>query len=466
MSKPEITSKLVKIVGEEHVSDDVADMIPYERDDQFPTVPAHRPDYVVRPETTEEIQQIVRIANENKIPIVPLASGINRKGLCIASHGGILLDMRRMTHIEIDPEMMTAKIGPGVNFTQLVVALNKYPHLRCLTPDAPATASVLANYMLRGIYPTSTRYGVDHLITMEIVLPNGEILDTGSAATPNSPGPYCGIVNGPDLTKLFQANVGTMGVVTEGRVRLYPMPEKINIRMIRFPNFESMIEPTRQYALQNLVAGVWTMTFAPLALELFMDTKNITEELFATLVFIEGTHDEVEEQKNKIVQIAEAAGGEDMDMPGFMEKEFLLDHRYMRSFIRGWRKGNLWGCSCYGPLKNVTKYYEASKEFCHKNDLDTLHFEALPMHPFHGELTYIDPCVMWDGGKPEEVERVRQLAKDIRTAFLDIGIYGFFRPFPGTVDSQELGMYGEIWRQIKRLIDPNNIMNPGKPPLP
>ena len=72
---------------------------------------------------------------------------------------------------------------------------------------------------------------------------------------------------------------------------------------------------------------------------------------------------------------------------------------------------------------------------------------------------------MWDGGDPEQVKQARQLAADIRAAFLDIGIYGFFRPFPGTVNSHELGQYGEIWRQIKRLIDPNNIMNPGKPPL-
>ena len=127
--------------------------------------------------------------------------------------------------------------------------------------------------------------------------------------------------------------------------------------------------------------------------------------------------------------------------------------------------GNLWGCSVYTPLKNVPKYYEVSKKLCKKNKLEALHFEAMPVHPFQGQLTYIDPCVMWDGGNPEEVKRVRQLSADIRKAFLDIGIYGFFRPFPGTVNSEELGMYGEIWRKIKRLIDPNNIMNPGKPPL-
>jgi len=460
-----IELELAKIVGKEHVSSDIVDLVAHERDDQFFLVAPHLPDFVVRPETKAQIQAILRFANEHKIPIVPYGGGINRKGLCIASEGGIILDLRRMTKIEIDEDMMTAKVGPGVNFAQLVIELNKFPRLRCLSPDAPATASVLANYMLRGIYPTSTRYGVDHLITMEIVLPNGEVLDTGSAATPNSPAPYCNIVNGPDLTKLFQANVGTMGVVTEGRVRLYPMPNTIEPLMIRFPNFESMMEPAKQYALQDLVAGVWVMTFAPIALELFMNIKGVDEEMFACLCFVEGTSEEVAEQKSQVLQIAEAAGGENFDLPKFMKEEFVLDHKYMRTFIRGWRMGNLWGTSCYGPLTNVPKYYEISKKLCKKNKLEALHFEAMPVHPFQGQLTYVDPCVMWDGGNPDEVKRVRQLSADIRAAFLDIGIYGFFRPFPGTVNSEELGMYGEIWRKIKRLIDPNNIMNPGKPPL-
>ncbi len=463
--KTEIASKLSDIVGKENISIDVVDLIAHERDDQFPFIPPHRPDYVVRPATKEQIQEILRLANQHKLPVVPYAAGINRKGLCIASHGGILLDLRRMRKIEIDEEMMVAKIGPSVNFAELVIELNKYPHLRCLTPDAPATASVLANYLLRGIYPTATRYGIDHLITMEIVLPNGDILDTGSAATPNSAGPYCGIVNGPDLTKLFQANVGTMGVVTEGRIRLYPMPNRIEPLFMRFPNLKSMMEPAKQYALQNLVAGIWVMTFDPIAMETFMQVK-MDEELFAALIFLEGTTKEVKKHKQQVIQIAEKVGGENMVLPSMIMKEFVLDHRYMRSFIRGWRKGNLWGCSCYGPLKNVPDYYEASKKLCEKNDLNALHFEALPVHPFHGQLTYVDPCVMWDGGNLDEVERVRQLSEDIRKAFLDIGIYGFFRAFPGTVNSLELGKYGEIWRNIKELIDPNNIMNPGKPPLP
>jgi FAD/FMN-containing dehydrogenases len=85
-----IERELVQILEEENVSSDVGDLIPFERDDQFALVPPHRPDIVVRPSTREEVQEILKLANRHKVPVVPLASGINRKGLCIASKGGIL----------------------------------------------------------------------------------------------------------------------------------------------------------------------------------------------------------------------------------------------------------------------------------------------------------------------------------------------------------------------------------------
>ncbi|MHA1325362.1 MAG: FAD-binding oxidoreductase [Candidatus Helarchaeota archaeon] len=460
----DLLAKLVAIVGEEYVSNDPADLIPYERDDQFPFVPPHRPDFIVRPQSKEEIQAILRLANAAKIPIVPFASGINRKGLCMATPGGILLDLRRMTRIEIDPEMMVAKVEPGVNFAQLVVALKKYPHLRCLTPDAPATASVLANYMLRGIYAMATRYGIDHLISLEVVLPNGEILDTSSTSISNL-GPYCNIVNGPDLTKLFQANVGTMGVATEGRIRLYPMPDVIRFLIIQFPTFKNLLPPTFEYTFRNLVEGVWIWTFTKDAFDTIMQLKSPHPEWFALGIYIAGTQEEVTLQRNEVLRIAQEHHGELFTIPPDFEQEFILDHRYMRGDVRGWRKGNLYGCSCYGSFKRLEQYYLIGKKLCEKHGFEGYHFEALPVRPFHGQLTYIDPCVLWDGGDPEQVDSIRQLHRDLKAALLQIGIYGFFRPFPAVVDSYKLGMYGELWRALKRLIDPNNIMNPGKPPL-
>lgn len=458
-----IEKELLGIVGD-RVSSDVADLIPFERDDQCPIVPPHMPDYVVQPATKEEVQDIMRLANENKIPVVPLSAGINRKGLCIASKGGILLDLRRMNRIiDVDEEMMTATIEPGATFVQLVEAL-KGTGLRAITPDAPATVSVLANYMLRGIYGSATRYGIDHLLTIEVVLPNGDVLDTGSTATPNGI-PYSGIVNGPDFCKLFQGSPGNLGVITKARIKVYPMPEEIKVKFAMYKSMDAMVEPTIRFAKEDLVAGMWAMTFSPNIMKLMMPDSPLgmkgDEDFFAMVLFLEGSADRVAADEKAIKKILKSTGGMFMPMPSDV---MVKDHICMRSAVGGWRAGNLYGCSFYGVMKLVPEYYRVCKEVCKKYDLEGLHYEAMPVAPFNGQLTYNDPCIFWDASDPDQVERMVKLNKELIERLLDVGIYGWFRAFPGVVDASVLGKYGEFWRDIKQFIDPNSIMNPGKPP--
>ncbi len=462
-----IEKQLINIVGREHVSSDLADLVPYERDDQFALIPPHRPDFVVRPSTKEEIQAIVRLANRNRTPVVPFVAGINRKGLCIPTKGGILLDLRRMNRIlEVNEEMMTATVEPGVSFGQLVQEVRK-TNLRVITPWAPSTASVLANYMLRGIYGPATRYGTDHLITIEVVLPNGDVLQTGSANTPNAM-PYCGIVYGPDLCKLFQANPGTFGVLTKGTIRLYPMPEVIKPLMTVHPNYEAMIEPAIKMAKKDLVAACWTMMFTRKALRTLTDGRiEFPEENFYTMwLYIEGNAEQAEADEKAVRKLIDESGGTVLPMvPPMDEEEMIKDHLWERTTVRGWKKGSLYGCSFYGVMKLVPRYYEASHKISLKYGFDEFHYEGVPVAPFHGQLAYNDPCILWDSGNPDEVKRIRKLHRELMKALLDIGIYGWFRPFPGVVDATKLGEYGELWRKIKKLIDPKNIMNPGKPPF-
>jgi FAD/FMN-containing dehydrogenase len=463
-----IEKQLSDIVGPNRVSWDIADLIPFERDDQCPIVPPHLPDYVVQPTTREEIQDILRLANRERIPVVPLSAGINRKGLCIPSKGGILLDLRRMNRIsDIDEDMMTATIEPGVTFVQLVEAL-RGTGLRAITPDAPATVSVLANYMLRGIYGSATRYGIDHLLTIEVVLPNGDVLETGSAATPNGI-PYCGIVNGPDFCKIFQGSPGNLGVITEARIRLYPMPEEIRVKIAMYPTMESMVDPAIQFAKEDLVAGMWAMSFSPKIIPMIMgllmpDTSfgiPSTRDFFGMVLFLEGSKVRVDADEKTIKKILKSTGGRLMPISS---DTMVKDHLCMRSAVIGWRAGNLYGCSFYGMMKLVPQYYKVCSEVCKKYDLGALHYEAMPVSPFHGQLTYNDPCIFWDASDPDQVERMVKLNRELIKRLLDVGIYGWFRAFPGVVDASVLGKYGEFWRDIKRFIDPNNIMNPGKPP--
>ncbi len=473
-----IEKLLIDIVGQEHVSSDVSDLVAYERDDQFFLIPPHRPDVVVRPSTKEEIQAILRLANKYRVPVVPLASGINRKGLCIPSKGGIMLDLRRMNRIlEINEEMMTATIEPAVSFGQLVNEVRK-TGLRVITPWAPSTASVLANYMLRGIYGPATRYGTDHLISIEVVLPNGDLLQTGSLNTPTTnPKPYCNIVNGPDLCKLFQANPGTFGVLTKGTIRLYPMPEVMKPFMVAYPNYESMVKPAIELTIKDVVEACWTMTFTPSSLRTLTKGSHLesvsvqlaeamgSEDFLTMWLYVAGERERAEKDEEIMRKIVAESGGTILPLPPESEEEMIKDEIWERTSVRGWKKGNLYGCSFYGVMKLAPTYYRVCRKLSFKYGFDEFHYEAVPVAPFHGQLSYNDPCILWDAGDPEQVRKMKKLHREIMKALLRTGIYGWFRPFPGVVDASELGKYGELWIAVKKLIDPNNIMNPGKPPL-
>ena len=214
----ETVSKLVNelqaIVGEGNATDDLAICTSYSRDQHWHFVPAKNPAYVVRPGTKEEVRSVLMLANKHKIPVIPYSTGINVRGLTIPVHdGSILLDLSRMNRIlEINPEMKTATVEPGVTFGMLLEQTRKHK-LRPAFPDAPLTVSVLANYYLRGIYQTSATDGHDHTISYEMILPNGEILKTGSRAL--SEMPYFRYGVGPDFAGMFCAHPGTCGVVTE-----------------------------------------------------------------------------------------------------------------------------------------------------------------------------------------------------------------------------------------------------------
>ena len=143
----------------------------------------------------------------------------------------------------------------------------------------------------------------------------------------------------------------------------------------------------------------------------------------------------------------------------------IKDQIWERTSVSGWKGGNMYGCSFYGVMKLATRYYEATRKISERHGFDAFHYESVPVAPFHGQLTYNDPCIFWNGSNTEEIKEIKELHEEIKRSLIDIGIYGWFRPFPSVVDLSKLGRYGEMWKKIKGLIDPNSIMNPRKPPL-
>jgi len=216
---------LVEKLGEAWVTDDPVILIGYSRD-QGP-MPAQYPHLVAMPETTEDVTEVYRIANECEVDVIPMGTGLTTMGLHIPMYGGIIMDLRRMDEVlEVDGENCYMVIQPGVNYLVAQVEAQKVK-CRVLNPSTAATAGVISNHAFCNINTLASKYGfgIDNIIDMTMVMPDGTVLKTGPAAygavKAHVPGP------GPDMASLFRYAFGTLGTVTEMTLRIYPEAEHI-----------------------------------------------------------------------------------------------------------------------------------------------------------------------------------------------------------------------------------------------
>jgi glycolate oxidase len=213
--------KLQAIVGEAFVSAEAEERYLYSMDQG--TMPPAAPDAVVMPKTTDEVSQIVRLANEFKVPLVPMGGGLVLSGLTRALKGGVVVDMKRMdTIVEINPASRYAVVEAGVSQGGLKAHLAKHhPGLKHSMPDAPPAATIAGNVCIHGSGHLSVLGGFhsDMLTGMEVVLPTGEVVCTGSCSV--SP-QWFARAPLPDLSGLFLGWSGTTGIITRLGIRLYP----------------------------------------------------------------------------------------------------------------------------------------------------------------------------------------------------------------------------------------------------
>jgi FAD/FMN-containing dehydrogenase len=228
-NKPEDVARakemLAEALGEAWVTDDPVILIGYSRD-QGP-LPSQYPHLVVMPETTEDVAEVYRIANECEVDVIPMGTGLNTMGLHIPMYGGIIMDLRRMDEVlKVDGENCYMVIQPGVNYLVAQVEAQKVK-CRVLNPSTAATAGVISNHAFCNINTLASKYGfgIDNIVDMTMVMPDGTVLKTGPAAygavKAHVPGP------GPDMASLFRYAFGTLGTVTEMTLRIYPEAEHI-----------------------------------------------------------------------------------------------------------------------------------------------------------------------------------------------------------------------------------------------
>ncbi|MCH2569916.1 MAG: FAD-binding protein [Planctomycetes bacterium] len=246
-----LSGELCKLLGEEAVLSSEDELLVYECDGYV--VEKNRPDLVVFPESTQQVSDIVRLCNENHVPFLPRGAGTSLAGGCLPVGGGVMISLTRMKRIlEVNLRDRYAIVEPGL------VNLHLSQHLRGTTyhyapdPSSQGSCTIGGNIATNSGGPHTLKYGVtvNHVLGMELVLPNGEIIQTGGISEDNP---------GYDITGVLVGSEGTFGICTQAIVRITRDPESCRTMLAVF---ESVDDAT------NTISDIIASGIIPAALEM------------------------------------------------------------------------------------------------------------------------------------------------------------------------------------------------------
>ena len=253
----EVVGKLVEIVGEKNVSTQTVDKITHSYD---ATQEQHLPDAIVYVSSAQEVSQIVKLANQMKVPVIPRGAGSGFTGGTLPTQGGIVMVLSRMDKIlDIDIENLTAEVEPGVITAVLQRQVEKKGLFYPPDPASKEFSTLGGNVAECAGGPRCVKYGVtkDYVLGLEVVTPTGDIIRTGGKTLKN--------VVGYDLTKLFVGSEGTLGIVTQITLKLIPKPAAKKTMLVQFETIDG--------AAQS-VSAIIGAKIIPTTLE-FLDSATI-----------------------------------------------------------------------------------------------------------------------------------------------------------------------------------------------
>ena len=416
------------------------------------------PDVVVFVESIEQVQAVVRLARKYKIPIICRGAGTNVVGACRAEHGGIVLNFSKMNKIlDISLENMTATVQSGVVLGELQKAVDKIGLFYPPDPSNLAVSTIGGSIAQSSGGAKTFKYGTtkDYVIDMKVVMADGEILRTGSNTIKNA--------TGYNLNSLFVGSEGTLGIVVEATLKLIPKPEAKRVMMSYFDTVQSAVDAVNSIIEQRIFPT--TLDFmdknAIQTVEKFYPAGLLCDKEAALIVEVDGFKSAIEYQQKVIVSIFEKCGASAIQYSS-SEDEYEKIWRARRSSMGACAKlkPNVTTDDVIVPRKNLSKLVLGIREICKKYNLDV----CMVGHVGDGS---IHPQIPIDYRDEDEYNRYKSAKSEIYelTASLggilsgEHGIGAEKRDYIDKVVSPEALKY---MRQIKKIFDPENILNPYK----
>jgi glycolate oxidase len=454
--RDQMVQRLISVLGAGKVLSSRSDLVPYTKDTyriRYNEDYRYFPDAVVFPETTADVKAIVEIAAELKVPIIPKGGGSNRTGMLVPVTGGIVVDTIRMNHIvEVSVPNLYVTVQPGITLKDLEEELAKHGLALNQEQGSFRVATIGGSISTSGFSRKHQKYGTiaDRVMSLEVVLASGKVMRTGPKILYTS--------TGYRLQQLFVGAEGTLGIITEATLRVEPIPEAKDVILAFYYDFWSANEA----ALRTMATCV---TFTGGEAYEVEDATSLGAPQGRNGLFylgFEGTKGEVHAQVEFVKKIVHETGGvlaKHDDAAKFME-------RYTSQWCGARALTGLEDAlTTYVPVEHMHEFF------------DRLWGEVMPKHgsaPLPGEKYSLDVgryrimagrfyLPKGEGGW----EKYQVLLRDIAKLTTKLGgsissCHGVGIEHRDNLDLEYSEVTLDVMRDLKKALDPDNIMNPGK----
>ena len=414
------------------------------------------PAAVVFAESTQDVADAVALASQHEVPVIPFGVGSSLEGHLLAVQGGISIDVGRMNKVlAVNAEDLTVTVQAGVTRKQLNEEIKRTGLFFPIDPGADASLGGMSATRASGT--NAVRYGTmrENVLALEVVTASGEVIRTGTRAKKSSAG-Y-------DLTRLFVGSEGTLGVITEVTLRLYPVPEAISAATCSFPSIEAAVRTTIQTIQMGIpIARVELIDHNTVRMVNAHSKLGLREEPMLLMEF-HGSPAGVQEQAQMVQEIAGEFGGKAFEWATTPEERTRLWTARHNAYFAAIQSRP--GCRA---LSTDTCVPISRLADCLLDSVKEADESGLPYflvgHVGDGNFHF---GYLLDPNDPKETELAEKLNHQLVARALALegtctGEHGVGLHKMGFLIDEAGAGAVEMMRTIKRALDPKNIMNPGK----
>ncbi|MGL5755950.1 MAG: FAD-binding oxidoreductase [Paraclostridium sp.] len=418
------------------------------------------PEVLVNVHNADEVSKIMKYAYENKIPVTPRGQGTGLVGAAVAIYGGIMINLSQMNSIlELDEENLTLTVEPGV----LLMTIGQYVTEKDLfyPPDpGEKSATIGGNINTNAGGMRAVKYGVtrDYIRGLEVVLPNGEIINVGGKVVKNS--------SGYSIKDLIVGSEGTLGIVTKAILRLLPLPKKDISLLVPFPDLATAIETVPKIIKSKSIptAIEFMERDVILASEEFLGKKfpDNTSDAYLLLKFDGNSKEDIEKEYDKVAKLCLDCGAYDVFISDTQERNDSI-WSARGAFLEAIKATTteMDECDVVVPRDKVAEFIRFTNELQENLNIRIKSFGHagdgnLHIYVLRDDLDKNE----WDKKLSETFEKMYEKSRYLNGQVS--GEHGIGYAKKGYLHESQSDAYMDIIKNIKLAFDHKNILNPGK----